>query len=350
MVKREWLKFAGFAGVATGLLILVTRRVTRRRIFTRSNVILITGCDSGLGYNMARKCHSMNMTVIAGVLNPGSQGAKNLCEYPSHEMIVTPIDLLQPESIATAHRIVREILSYDKHSQFVGLVNNAGVMFFGEFEWQTREIFQQQIEINLLGTMAITHELLPLLRKYQGRIITVTSHCGHQALHGLSPYAASKAGLVLWTDGLRAEMRKYSVKVVEFIPGSFVTGSNITAGQQEAARKMKAAFTQEQECFYGDYFTRYNAYLEGLDGMRNSLADSHPKLMEKFQDAVEAVNPKARYKVEPLRYFIYHWLFWLSPTVRLRDYFVERFMKMPQYIKCQFVEKSSSSSESAGSN
>ncbi|XP_059611692.1 D-beta-hydroxybutyrate dehydrogenase, mitochondrial [Phlebotomus argentipes] len=333
MLRDQWLKYAGWAGVATGALIMVTRRVVKRRIFTRSHVILITGCDSGLGYNLARKCHAMNMTVIAGVLNPQSQGARNLAQLPSHELIVTHIDLLQLETIANAHRVVREILSRETDSKFLGLINNAGVMVFGEFEWQTPDIFQRQVHVNLLGTMTITHAFLSLLRKHQGRIITVTSHCGHQPLPGLAPYAASKAALVSWTDTLRTEMRKHSVDVVEFIPGSFVTGSNIAAGQKEAALCMRKAFTAEQEALYLDYFNRYNSYLECIDGMRNSLAESHPRLLREFEEALRVEKPKARYKVEPFRYFVYHWLFWLSPTGPLRDYFVEKFMKMPQFSK-----------------
>uniref|UniRef100_A0A1B0D9G7 Uncharacterized protein n=1 Tax=Phlebotomus papatasi TaxID=29031 RepID=A0A1B0D9G7_PHLPP len=245
---------------------------------------------------MARKCHSMNMTVIAGVLNPTSQGAKNLSQYPSHEMIVTHIDLLQQDTISHAYRIVREIISREIDGKFLGLVNNAGVMVFGEFEWQTRDLFHRQIEVNLLGTMSITHQFLPLLRKYQGRILTVTSHCAHQSLPGLAPYAASKAALASWTDALRVEMKKYDVAVVEFIPGSFITGSNIAAGQKDAAQKMRKAFTEEQEELYGDYFGRYNSYLEGIDGMRNSLAESHPAIMKAFEGALRVERLNASYK------------------------------------------------------
>ncbi|XP_055678688.1 D-beta-hydroxybutyrate dehydrogenase, mitochondrial [Lutzomyia longipalpis] len=339
MLRREWIEFAGLTGFITGVAFLVTRKMVKRKVFTRSSVILITGCDSGLGYNLARKCHAMNMTVVAGVLNPTSQGAKNLCLFPSNEMIVTQLDLLRGETISQAHRIVRELLSRWPDGQFYGLVNNAGVMVFGEFEWQTSEIFRKQIEVNLLGTMIITHTFLPLLRKHQARIVNITSHCGHQPLPGLAPYAASKAALVSWTEVLRVEMKKFGVNVVEFIPGSFVTGSNIAAGQKEAASAMQAAFTEEQEALYGDYFQRYNDYLGCIDDMRNALAESHPKLIETFEEALRAERPKAKYQVEPFRYFFYHWLFRLSPTVWLRDYFVEKFMNMPQFERCKFVEK-----------
>lgn len=52
-----------------------------------------------------------------------------------------------------------------------------------------------------------------------------------QALPGLAPYAATKAGLQFWSDALRVELKKYGVEVVSFIPGSQVMCTNITARQ-----------------------------------------------------------------------------------------------------------------------
>lgn len=62
-------------------------------------------------------------------------------------------------------------------SVLTAVVNNAGVMCFGEFEWQTDSQIDYQIEVNLLGTMKFTKRLAPLVRKHKARIINVTSHC-----------------------------------------------------------------------------------------------------------------------------------------------------------------------------
>lgn len=56
-------------------------------------------------------------------------------------------------------------------------MNNAGVMCFGEFEWQTNAIIEHQVNVNLFGTMNFTRSFLPLARKHKTRIINVTSHC-----------------------------------------------------------------------------------------------------------------------------------------------------------------------------
>lgn len=56
-------------------------------------------------------------------------------------------------------------------------MNNAGVMCFGEFEWQTSAMMEHQINVNLFGPMNFTRSFLPLARKHKTRIINVTSHC-----------------------------------------------------------------------------------------------------------------------------------------------------------------------------
>ena len=49
------------------------------------------------------------------------------------------------------------------------MVNNAGIMIFGEVEWLTEKHIASQINVNLLGTIRITKSMCPLLRKYNGK-------------------------------------------------------------------------------------------------------------------------------------------------------------------------------------
>lgn len=155
-------------------------------------------------------------------------------------------------------------------AELTALINNCGVMCFGETEWQTNEIIDSQISVNLAGTIKMTKSLLPLIRQKKSRIINVTSHCGLRSLPGLPIYSATKAGLVAFTEGLRLDMAKYDVEVINFIPGSFVLSSNITANQTKLADEMRASFNSEQINFYGDYFDRYNDYLKFISGEKAS--------------------------------------------------------------------------------
>lgn len=122
-----------------------------------------------------------------------------------------------------------------------------------------------------------------------------------KALPALSPYAASKAGLRFWTDSLRIEMQQYGVEVVNFIPGSFVTASNISARQKEHAKGMYENFSAEQISFYGEYFERFNKYLSIVSGFKPPNAVNDLELMEKFKDALTNTRPKSLYIHEPMR-------------------------------------------------
>ncbi|KAH8384045.1 hypothetical protein KR009_011828 [Drosophila setifemur] len=300
------------------------------------HVVLITGCDSGLGHSLAVYCHdALHMTVVSCCHNLESEGAKLLQERsPSKDgesrMHTLELDLLEPDSIRLVHRQLRDLLAQNPRYQLKALVNNAGVMCFGEFEWQLPEQIELQINCNLLGTLRLTRELLPLLRQQRGRIINVTSHCGLQALPALGPYAASKAALRFWNDSLRVELQQYGMEVVNFVPGSFVLDSNIAARQQQHAQKMREAFSEEQHALYDSYFEAFNAYLKALSGFKPPNRLKNESLLAKFQDALISSQPLSIYIEEPWRYRIYRWLFGICPTP-LVDWLTVRFCSLPTY-------------------
>lgn len=158
----------------------------------------------------------------------------------------------------------------------------------------------------------------------------MTSHCAQAVLPGLSVYGATKAALAAWSDGFRVEMSKYGVNVITFIPGSFVNQSNIMAKQTDKLYEMHTHFTTEQKSFYADYFKRYSDYLSMITGPKipKRIQDKH--LYKQFEMALKDVHPAGKYVNESYRYKMYHLLFSYCPTA-VRDFFVLRFMQMPQY-------------------
>lgn len=108
------------------------------------------------------------------------------------------------------------------------VINNAGVMIFGKFEWQTDHQVETQLNVNVMGTWRLSRETLPLLRKsaernisekIYPRLITVESHCSIQPLPLLSFYGATKFALKGWREALTMEMRSTGVNIVSIIPG-----------------------------------------------------------------------------------------------------------------------------------
>ncbi|XP_071053295.1 retinol dehydrogenase 7 [Onthophagus taurus] len=294
---------------------------------SKNKVVFITGCDSGLGFSLAQHISDFGFTVVACFLNLESEGAKILKNRKG--LIPVELDLTDEENIAI---VVKTLMLFveDEFRELYAVINNAGIMVFGEFEWLTESLIEQQIYINLYGSMKITKALCPLLRKSKGRIITITSHCALASLPGLSVYGATKAALQAWSDGLRVEMAKYGVKVLTFVPGSFVHRSGILGRQSTFADEMSEAMTQEQKKFYGDYFQRYNMYLNSIPTPQCPEKIDDANLYELFELALTDVNPKSIYLNEPWRYKFYHAIFRFSPCF-IRDYFIVKFMAMPEY-------------------
>lgn len=128
---------------------------------------------------MALYCNlKLNMYVCAACLNTNSEGAQKLLDQCNPKTFqLMELDIRKCASILHIEKTIINLLAKDKNLQFSYLVNNAAIMCFGEFEWQTNAIIENQINTNLFGTINFTRSFLPLARKYKTRIINVTSHC-----------------------------------------------------------------------------------------------------------------------------------------------------------------------------
>lgn len=144
-------------------------------------------------------------------------------------------------------------------------------------------------------------------------------------------------------------MRPYGVDVVNFIPGSFVMSSNITARQEEYAKEQLQEFSSEQLGFYGEYFHRYANFLKFLSGRKSPNIMKDEGVLMLFESALLENGPKSVYKYEPMRYYvvfsktiifkynffrytIYHFLFRISP-IFVRDWLILKFIGLPRYNK-----------------
>ncbi|XP_032664945.1 D-beta-hydroxybutyrate dehydrogenase, mitochondrial isoform X2 [Odontomachus brunneus] len=256
------------------------------------HLIVITGCDSGLGYSLALHCQALGATVLAGVLDPDGQAAKNLTDS---KVIVHHLDSTNEGSIEQFGKYV-ETLCIEKKHDLYALINNAGVMIFGEFDWQTEQHVKRQIGVNLIGTMRVTQILMSVILSNKSRIIVISSHCAEEFLPGLSVYCATKAALRAWSISLRVELAKYDVKVISFIPGNFTRESNIMARQRQYFNEMERSMRSEGIIFYDDYFARYVEYYSFVAGQDDLKRVTNSNIYDIFDNALLDVYPSAVYK------------------------------------------------------
>ena len=183
---------------------------------------LITGAASGLGRGVAEQLTALGWDVLGTVLEE-SHGVGL-----GFETIV--VDVTDDAAVADLRALVGA-----RWGGLDALVNCAGIAMSGPWEELTPAELRRQLDVNLVGAMAVTGACLPALRAAQGVVVQVSSVSGQAGDPLMGPYNASKFGLEGASEALRAEMRPFGVRVVIVEPGPFRTA--IAHASPQAAAK-----------------------------------------------------------------------------------------------------------------
>jgi NAD(P)-dependent dehydrogenase (short-subunit alcohol dehydrogenase family) len=199
--------------------------------------VLITGCSSGFGLDTARYFVARDWNVIATMRNLDA----NLLP-PAPNLRVLALDVTDAASIASVMAAAGPVDV---------LVNNAGIGMLGTLEGTTMETARAVFETNTLGTIALTHAVLPQFRERRaGVIVNVTSTVTVRALPFLSVYTASKAAVNAFTESLALELAQFNIRVSLVLPGRSPT----TAFGANAKERMQAAFPAPYVAFKEQVF------------------------------------------------------------------------------------------------
>lgn len=184
-----------------------------------AELVLITGCSSGIGLSAAVESASEGFRVVATMRN--LERREPLLAAARARQVQIAVEQLDVTATSAEHKVKELVLKY---GPFFGLVNNAGIAFGGAFEEQTDEDVREQFETNVFGLMAITRALLPSMRAQgRGRIVNVSSLSGRIGLPGVSAYAATKHAVEGFSEALRFEVEPFGVRVALVEPGTFRT-------------------------------------------------------------------------------------------------------------------------------
>lgn len=173
-----------------------------------SGSVLITGASSGIGKACALYLADLGFTIFAGVRREEDAAALKQEVHSS----LTPIflDVTNTSMIEAARDKINGEIG---NAGLVGLVNNAGIPLGGPLEFVPLSDIRYEMEVNLLGAVAVTQAFLPLIRQGKGRIVNISSLSGFIALPFLGPYAMTKFGMRAFTDSLRRELRPWNIAV-----------------------------------------------------------------------------------------------------------------------------------------
>lgn len=281
---------------------------------TRS--IVVTGASTGIGEACALRMDRHGFRVFAGVRKEAD--GETLKAKASEKLTPIILDVTEQPTIIASAEIVGAAVG---ESGLAGLVNNAGISVVGPLEFLALEDLRHQLEVNVIGQIAVTQAFLPLIRKATGRVVNIGSIGGRMATPFLGPYNASKFAMEALTDSLRQELRPWGIHVSIVEPGSIATP--IWGKAQAAADDMEKNLPEEALKLYGEAFQAMRKAAQEFEE-----AGIPPDEVAKFvEHALTAKTPKTRYVVgrdAQLQRVLVKW----APD-RLRDSLVKRQLKLP---------------------
>jgi NAD(P)-dependent dehydrogenase (short-subunit alcohol dehydrogenase family) len=241
--------------------------------------VLVWGATTGFGEPTALRLKRAGWDVLAA-----ARKDEDLERLGGAGLTPVRLDVTDPQTIAAA----RDDLG---GRALGGVVNNAGVAVSAPIEFVPLDDLRRQLEVNLVGQVAVIQAFLPAIRAGHGRIVNVSSIGGRIALPLVGPYAASKFGLEAVSDSLRRELRPWGISVALVEPGAVTTP--IWDKGRETADRLEAEMGEEARSLYGGLADRIREETEKIPE-RGVHPDEVAKAIE---HALGAARPKLRYVV-----------------------------------------------------
>jgi 2-hydroxycyclohexanecarboxyl-CoA dehydrogenase len=176
---------------------------------------LVTGGASGIGAATARRLAAEGARVAIGDIaeREASEVAAELDGFGCR------LDVADRASVGEAVTLIEERLG-----PIDVLVNNAGTDRFAFFINTDEELWDLVLGVNLRGTLAVTHAVLPgMQERRSGSIVNVASEAGRVGSPGSVVYSSAKAGVIGFTKAIAREAARYRVRCNAVAPGPIET-------------------------------------------------------------------------------------------------------------------------------
>jgi short-subunit dehydrogenase len=200
-----------------------------------NRVVWITGASTGIGFELAKVFAKSGYIIVATARRKSRLvSLVNEIRFAGSEAYAFVCDVRSERSIiATKKKILEKCGTIDI------LINNASITAFKSFIDTKPPEFDDILETNLRGSYLATRSVMPLMmKKKRGHVINILSAAAKTVFTNSSAYSASKAGMLAMFNVIRAEVRKYNIKVTNIMPGATDTPMWSSASRQKYQHRM----------------------------------------------------------------------------------------------------------------
>jgi len=253
---------------------------------------LVTGASSGIGaaYARALKARGERLILVAR----REERLERLAEELGGEewAVPLPVDLSDDDA---ATRLRDEVAARGLAVDL--LVNNAGLGHTAPFGEQSPAVVRAMLHVNVRALVELTHALLPgMQERGRGRIVNVASNAAFQAVPFLTVYAATKAFVLSFTEGLAEELRGSGIQVQALCPGLTRTEFLDVAGTHDGLRVTRTPMLTAEDVVEASLDALDRGKLRVITGLTNRLAVFAQRFVPGFvprRVAAELYRPRA---------------------------------------------------------
>ncbi len=252
---------------------------------TETQNIVITGCSTGIGLQVAK-----DLSLAGIIVYPTARDPRDVQMLKDLGFDAYLLDVTKKEHIST---LIKSILAKD--GKIDTWFNNAGYGQVGMLEDITPDALREQFETNVIGLHECTRQILPVMRRQgYGKIIQHSSVLGLIALAGRGAYTSSKYAIEGLTDTLRLELKGTNIYPILLNTGP------VTSDFRKNAIKM---LEKNVDIVSSIYSMQYAKTIKG-DNKKvpfNLEADSLSKVVLKI---IKSPKPKPRYYITKATYIL----------------------------------------------
>ncbi len=197
-----------------------------------NKTIIITGASSGLGKELAINLNKLNANLILIARNKSklqklqnSLMAYNQEHNKNNDIKIIPLDI-------SDYKQLTKKLNVLKSQKIDILINNAAIWYEGDFLEHSNQKLKELFEVNVLGQMYITKQILPIMQKQnKGDIVFVNSIASTREYpENFAPYASTKFAIKGFAESIRQKYAKHNIRIMQIYPPGMNTNLFKSAG------------------------------------------------------------------------------------------------------------------------